>query len=346
MQQVSVLGAGSFGTVLANIASSHVKCVNWWMRDDKQVSEIQKTKQNKRYLPDYPLADNIYPSTDLATSVKGSELIIIAIPSSGYRKLIKQLVEHIAQDAIIISATKGIDIISFQTMSQLLSTQLQNSGLTNKIGVLSGPNLAKEIAGKHLTASVIASRNTSVFHAATTCLRSDFFRLYSNTDVLGVELCGALKNIYAIAAGLMDALDMGDNSKSMFLTRSLAEMSRFCVPLGADPMTFLGLAGIGDLMATCASSLSRNYSVGYSLGKGLNLNEILAQMNQVAEGVNTLAAVHKQAQLSNIAMPLASGLAHIIFDKASVNTFADALMQTEHQDDVEYSFTATEKKPN
>ena len=340
MLKVSVIGAGSFGTVLASIAAQNCQHVTWWMRNQEQVQHIKTHRVNPSYFSETKIPKNIKVTSDLNEAVEKSQLIVIAIPSANFIDVVKKIVPKLHAETVIVSATKGMESKSFQTMSQLLESELLAHAKTNHVGILSGPNLASEILAQDLTASVLASKYQDVYGRAAEVLETAYFRLYFNADVIGIELCGALKNIYAIASGLMDALEMGSNTKSMFITRSLAEMSRLCVPMGANPMTFLGLAGIGDLIATCTSSLSRNYSLGYSLGKGKSLQETLSTLNQVAEGVNTLSTVYNKSQKEHIDMPLVKGLYDIVFSNQAPASFAKALMQIHHNKDVEHPFTA------
>jgi glycerol-3-phosphate dehydrogenase (NAD(P)+) len=223
--------------------------------------------------------------------------------------------------------------VGFKLMSEVLAEEIPQA----RIGVLSGPNLAKEIAAQQITATVIASEDEQLNTTVQALLHSGTFRVYASSDVFGVELGGALKNVYAIMAGMAAALGLGQNTISMLMTRSLAEMSRFAVQKGADPMTFLGLSGVGDLIATCMSPLSRNYRVGYELGKGRDLDEIIAELGQVAEGVNTLKFLKQQAEELNIYMPLVNGLYEIIYSAKTINEVVGGLMFAEQNRDVEFT---------
>ena len=224
-------------------------------------------------------------------------------------------------------------------MSEILKEEVSNI----RIGVLSGPNLAKEIVAKAPTATVIASEDDDLCQVIQKILHSDYFRVYANHDIYGVELAGALKNIYAIVTGMGAALGMGENTKSLLITRSLAEMSRFAVTLGANPMTFLGLAGVGDLVATCTSTLSRNFQVGFALGKGQSLADIEAQLGQVAEGINTLQQVRTKAKALGVYMPLVDGLYKIIFEGCAVSELAKGMMLRKQKTDVEFMSTLKNK---
>ncbi|MEC8485213.1 MAG: NAD(P)H-dependent glycerol-3-phosphate dehydrogenase, partial [Pseudomonadota bacterium] len=234
---------------------------------------------------------------------------------------------------VLISTTKGFNPNRFELMSDIL----KRNGVTERIGVLSGPNLAKEIAAGHLTGSVIASDDDALRTTVIELLKSRTFRVYENRDSTGVELAGALKNIYAIVCGLAKAMKVGENTMAMIMTRSLAEMSRFAVHFGANPMTFLGLAGMGDLIATCTSPLSRNYRVGFALGSGEELEKAIGAIGEVAEGVNTLKMVVEEADKHGLYMPLASGLYKLIFDNASLDSLIGSMMTGEQKWDVEFA---------
>ena len=253
----TVLGGGSFGTAIANILADNGHQVSLWMRNEQQVNDIKEKNENTRYLPGYKLNSSISPTTDLASVIQGADLIFVAIPSKSFAQVVQAASEWIKADQILVSTTKGIQEDGFRLMSQILKDQT----CSEHVGVLSGPNLAKEIAARYLTGTVIASESEKVRDTIQSALSCEYFRVYANSDTFGVELGGALKNIYAIASGMAGAMGMGENTKSMLITRSLAEMSRFAETLGANPLTFLGLAGVGDLFVTCSSPLSRNYQV-------------------------------------------------------------------------------------
>ena len=331
-QTISVLGGGSFGTVLANIVAGNGYRVNFWMRNKNLVEQVNQQRENPQYLPGYKLHDGVHATDDIEAAVAGSRLAFVAVPSAYFRTVVQKMKRAVAPDTILISTTKGIEAGSFLLMSQVLREELPDA-LT---GVLSGPNLAGEIAKKSLTGSVVASGHELVRERVREVLKSDYFRVYTNDDMFGVELGGSLKNIYAIIAGLASAMGMGQNTNSMLITRSLTEMARFGRELGADPMTFLGLAGVGDLIVTCSSSLSRNFRVGFALGEGKTLQQAVAELGQVAEGVNTLKQVKEKADELGIYMPLAAGLYQIVYEGRSVDQVIAALMHGEGALDVEY----------
>ena len=329
---ITILGGGSFGTALADIAARKGHTVRQWMRSEEQASEMNRSHVNRRYLPDFTVSEKIEATSDFDYAVTGCDLVFVAIPSQFFREVVRKLKGKVG-DTMIISTTKGVEAGTFDLMSEILHEEVPGS----PVGVLSGPNLAREIMERQITATVIASDHDALCQLVQKVLHCDYFRVYSNHDVYGVELGGTLKNIYAIVAGLATALGMGDNTRSMLITRSLAEMSRFAVTLGANPLTFLGLAGVGDLIVTCESRLSRNFRVGYALGEGKDLEQIQQELGQVAEGVNTLLQVHAKAVEMKIYMPIVEGLYAIIFDGKSVRDITSTMMMREQKTDVEFS---------
>ena len=332
MSTISVVGGGSFGTVIANIIALNGHNVRFWMRSEEMVNEVNATHENSQYLPGYKLNNRVVATENMATAVGDSEVIFVAVPSSSFRGVVKNVVLHSPETAILVSTTKGIEVDSFVLMSQILVEEAPKA----VVGVLSGPNLAKEIAGKNLTGTVIASNHEEVREKVKDILKSEFFRVYTNDDMFGVELGGSLKNIYAIIAGIAHALGMGYNTNSMLVTRSLTEMARFGSELGADPMTFLGLSGVGDLIVTCSTPLSRNYRLGLALGQGKSIAEATEEVGQVAEGVNTLKQVKEKAEELGVYMPLATGLFKIIYERESMTNIISSLMLGELALDVEF----------
>ena len=258
--------------------------------------------------------------------------MFVAVPSGSFRKVVRELASHVSPQTLVISLTKGIEPGGFRLMSEILGEEMP----ANPRGVLSGPNLAREIAAGHVAASVIASADPDINTRIHDLLHSESFLIYSSADMYGVELGGALKNVYAILAGVGAALELGENTVGMLLTRSLAEMSRFAVHMGANPMTFLGLSGIGDLFVTCSSPLSRNYRIGLAVGRGQPLDEILAAMDQVAEGINTLGLLKAEADRRGVEMPLVKGLYAILYEHRPVVDVFDDMIHTEQAQDVEF----------
>lgn len=339
MENATVLGGGSFGTSIANILADNGHNVTLWMRDKSMVEAVATRHENPRYLPGKKLNPAIKPTTSLEQAVTSAGLIFVAIPSKAFRKVVQDASQWMNSEQLVVSTTKGISEQGFLLMSQILEQETPCS----KIGVLSGPNLAKEVAERHLTGTVIASEDEDVRTRVQDALSCGYFRVYANSDRFGVELGGALKNIYAIASGMGGAMGLGENTKSMLITRSLAEMSRFAERLGANPMTFLGLAGVGDLFVTCTSPLSRNYQVGYALAQGDSLQHILDNLGGTAEGVNTIKLVKEESDAREVYMPLVHGLYDIIFDGKELKEVIQRLMLGEQNTDVEFVLAGPDK---
>ena len=335
-KKVAVLGGGSFGTVLANIAASNGNKVSLWVRDPDQALRINSEGANSTYHPELQLSSNIEASECLEDVMRNSNIILIATPSIIFENIVERIITLIEPHASVISCTKGIKLNPFRSMSDIISNNIDSN--RNSVGVLSGPNLAREIAENKVTGTVIASSSNELIASVKDALSSESFKVYSSNDIQGVELAGALKNIYAIICGMADALNVGENAVGLILTRSMAEMSRFAVAKGANPITFLGLAGMGDLVATCTSNLSRNFQLGTHLGSGFSLDEAKEKVGQVAEGVRTLAVIKEESSELNIKMPLVDSLHDIIYEHSSPNTLIDDLVNNPHEVDVEFNY--------
>ena len=336
IKKIAVLGGGSFGTVLANIAASNGNNVSLWVRDSEQALRINSEGANSTYHPELKLSSNIAASENLEEVMKDSDIILIATPSIIFENIVQRIVPLIEGGAHIISCTKGIKLDPFRSMSDIISMNVDLN--INSVGVLSGPNLAREIAENKVAGTVIASTSNVLITCVKDALSSDSFKVYSSNDIQGVELAGALKNIYAIICGMADAMGVGENAVGLILTRSMAEMSRFAVAKGANPITFLGLAGMGDLVATCTSNLSRNFQLGTHLGGGLSLKEAKDRVGQVAEGVRTLEVIKEESSNLNIKMPLVDSLHDIIYKSSSPKTLIDDLVKNPHEVDVEFTY--------
>jgi glycerol-3-phosphate dehydrogenase (NAD(P)+) len=330
--QVAIIGAGSFGTVLADIAAHNQCQVMMFARRPEMVHAINAFHRNPQYHPDLQLHASITASSDLAEVVRGADLVLLSVPSRAMDAICQALAKVLAPNVALLSTTKGIRSEGFQLMSQIIGQRLPS----HPVGVLSGPNLAHEIATRHLTASVVASQSPQVRQLAREAFATKYFRLYSSEDLISVELGGALKNIYAIAAGLADGLGVGQNTKALLITRALAEMSRLSAHMGGNPLSFLGLAGVGDLYVTSVSPLSRNFRIGQALAQGHSLDSAESNLGQVAEGVNTLRVVYEQCQRDDIAMPILTALYEVIFGGKPVRQTALQMMQAAHTSDVEF----------
>ena len=332
-QSVAVLGGGSFGTVLANLAASNGYNVSLWVRDSEQALRINSEGANTIYHPELKLSKNIIASDNLKEVLNNKSIIFIATPSIVFEQIVIRVSDYIDEKPYLVSCTKGILDDPFRLLSDIISSKLKNT-----IGVLSGPNLAKEIADEKIAGTVIASPDESLIDIVKSVLSSETFKIYSSKDMQGVEMAGALKNIYAVICGMAESLKVGENAIGLILTRSMAEMSRFAVAKGANPITFLGLSGMGDLVATCMSTLSRNYQLGFNIGSGMSLSKAKESVGQVAEGVRTLEVVLKESSKLNIKMPLVESMYNIIYNNASPNTLIDDLINNPNEVDVEFNY--------
>lgn len=330
--RVAVLGGGSFGTVIANLVAVNGHRVCLWLRNEERVEAINRDRENAEYLPGYRLHDRLRATTSLDEAVSDIDILLVAVPSASFREVVRAIARHLSPETLVVSLTKGIEAPGFYLMSEILAQELPD----NPRAVLSGPNLAREIAAGHITGSVVASTSDAINATLHDLLHSERFLVYGSSDMYGVELGGALKNVYAILAGLGAALDFGENTIGMLLTRSLSEMSRFAVDRGANPLTFLGLSGVGDLFVTCSSPLSRNFRIGEALGRGQPLAEILAGMDQVAEGINTLELLKAEADRRGLPMPLVNGLYGILHQNRPVSDVFSDMMSREQAQDVEF----------
>ncbi len=333
---VTVLGGGSFGTTLANLLASNGIASTLWLRDEQLAAQMRSQHENVRYLPGIKLDPRLTITTDIKASLASAELVFLALPSSAFRSVLQQVAPQLA-DKGLVSTTKGIEQPGFLMMSQIVEQEVPGA----RVAVLSGPNLAREIAAGALTATVVASNDAALNAQVQAVLGCSSLRVYASSDRYGVELGGALKNVYAIISGMAAAMGVGENTKSMLITRALAEMTRFAVHMGANPMTFMGLAGVGDLIVTCTSPMSRNYQVGHALGKGLTLEESVARLGQVAEGVNTLEVLRQKSIEEDIYMPLVAGLYAIIFEHQPLAEVIGKLMSSEQKYDVDFSAPMT-----
>ena len=333
LQNVAVLGGGSFGTVLANLAASNGYNVSLWVRDSEQALRINSEGANTTYHPELKLSPNIVASDNLKEVLNNKSIIFIATPSIVFEQITIRISDYIDEKPYLVSCTKGILDEPFRPLSEVISSKLKNT-----IGVLSGPNLAKEIADEKIAGTVIASPNENLINIVKSVLSSETFKIYSSNDMQGVEMAGALKNIYAVVCGMAESLKVGENAIGLILTRSMAEMSRFAVAKGANPITFLGLSGMGDLVATCMSTLSRNYQLGFNIGSGMSLLQAKDNVGQVAEGVRTLEVVLKESSKLDIKMPLVESMYNIIYNDASPKTLIDDLINNPNEIDVEFNY--------
>lgn len=333
---IAVLGAGSWGTALAALLATNGHRTRLWARETALTEALKTARENVRYLPGIALPDSITPTSDLNAALTDAEVVVFAVPSGAVRQVAEASAAYIAPNALLISAAKGLEEGTSLRMSQVLAET--NPDAESRIVVLSGPNLAVEMARGVPTASVAASISPEAAQATQSLFAVQSpptFRVYTGRDVIGVELGGAIKNMIAICAGVNDGLGYGDNSKAALMTRGLAEAIRLGVALGAEPGTFLGLSGVGDLMATGVSRLSRNYRVGVGLGQGRSLWDILAELGQVAEGVPTTRALHDLAARIGVEMPFCRALYAVLFEgRAALDVIRDLMQRPPKEESI------------
>ncbi len=313
IHEVSIIGAGAWGTTLAWMLARQGKRVKLWVREPELAEAMREERRNVTFMPDLELPPAIEPSNDLEEVLEDASVILVAVPSHGLRDVIRAAAPHFPAEAIIISATKGLERGSGMRMSEVILQELSEQH-DHQIAALSGPNLSGEIAQRMPAVSVVASCDEATACFVQRLLSSPLFRVYTNCDIIGVELCGALKNVIAIAAGACDGLGYGDNAKAALITRGLAEMGRVGVKLGAQPATFWGAAGLGDLTATCMSRLSRNWNVGWRLGQGQSLDQIQQGRDSVAEGIYTTVAACELASQVAVEVPIARAVHLVLFE--------------------------------
>lgn len=328
MTRIAILGGGSWGTALAIVLSrSRVPHdISLWFRDPALAETVKRERENKIYLPGFKIPDKVHASSDEGESLSGADVILGVMPAAHARAIYTRALPHVPQDAVFVSATKGLEPGTHARMSEVL-TQVVSPRFSPRIAVLSGPSFAAEAARGDPTAVVLASRDPALATRLQEELAGPAFRLYTNEDMLGVELAGAMKNVIAIAAGACQGIGLGSNSLAALITRGLAEMTRLAMKLGAAPETLGGLAGLGDLVLTCTGALSRNRYVGIELGKGRPLAEILAGMRMVAEGVATTDALLDLARVSAIEMPITEQVRDILHGERSPRDAIRAIME-------------------
>ncbi|NLD75310.1 MAG: NAD(P)H-dependent glycerol-3-phosphate dehydrogenase [Acidimicrobiales bacterium] len=319
--RVSVIGAGSWGTTVAALASRNTPTM-LWSRREELAQQIDQDHENGDYLAGFQLPAGLRATADLERAVSGADVLVMGVPSHGFRGALEAVKPFLRPWVPVISLSKGLEIGTRLRMSQLVEEVLPG----HPVGVLTGPNLAKEILAGHAAASVIAMDDENVARAIQALFKGDLFRVYTNEDIVGSELGGVLKNVIAIAAGMADGLGAGDNTRAAVITRGLAEMTRIGVALGGDPMTFAGLTGMGDLVATCISPQSRNRFVGQCLGEGQKIDEIIATMNMVAEGVKTSKVVMEIADEQGVELPIAAEVRGVCHEGRSATEAYDGLL--------------------
>ena len=324
MAQIAVMGAGSWGTAFALVLADAGNTVRMWGRRAELCEAITTTHENPDYLPGIELPETISATADPAGALAGAEVVVLAVPSQQLRDNLNTWAAHIPADAVMVSLMKGVELGTHLRMSEVIA-ELTGAG-PERIAVVSGPNLAREIAQREPAASVVACADAAVAERLQQLCHTQAFRPYTNTDVVGCELAGTTKNVIGLAVGVAVGLGFGDNSKASIITRGLAEAARLGMAMGADPRTFMGLAGMGDLVATCSSPLSRNRTFGEKLGQGLSVDEVAAQTRQVAEGVKSCRSVSELAAAHGVEMPIVEHVAALIAGDMTPSELVDALI--------------------
>ena len=311
--RIGVVGGGSWGTTLANLLAEKGLRVDLWVFEAEVAEQIRTLRENRAFLPGVALAANLNASTDLAQTAAGKDLVAVVVPSHVMRRTTLAMAGALGPDTFVISASKGIENRTHLTMTGVLK---QTLGLADdRVGVLSGPSFAAEVARRMPTTVTVASRNLQLAKLAQSVFATPFFRVYTHEDVVGVELGGSVKNVIAIAAGIVDGLGFGLNTRAALITRGMTEIRRLGLRLGANPRTFTGLAGFGDLILTCTGDLSRNHTLGVKIGQGQRLTEILSRTRSVAEGVHTAESVYHLSRQLNVEMPISHQTYRILYEE-------------------------------
>ncbi len=323
--RIGVVGAGSWGTALADLLTLKGNQVTLWAHEKEVREQIERSRENDFFLPGFKLAPDLVVSNELVSVAADKELLVIVVPSHFVREVALRMAGAVGPRTAIVSASKGIENQTHLTMSAVLRETLPHIA-PERIAVLSGPSFAREVAAKSPTAVTLACKDPELAALLQHVFATPYFRVYTHDDLIGVELGGAVKNVIAIAAGIIDGLGLGLNTRAAMITRGLAEIRRLGAKLGADPLTFAGLAGVGDLVLTCTGDLSRNHTVGKMIGQGKKLKEILAEMRMVAEGVKTARSVYNLSQKLDVEMPIVEQIYHILNDDLAPAKALQSLM--------------------
>lgn len=329
--KIAVIGAGSWGTALAKLLGERHSEVTLWVRSRELAAEIAASRQNRRYLPEIVLPPNLIVTDELAGAVGQAELVIVATPSHAVRQTANNLSAHIAPGTVVVSAAKGLELGSLKRMSAVIAEEIPAAAVV----ALSGPNHAEEVSAGQPTATVAASASRQAAELVQDALMTPYFRVYTNPDIIGVELGGALKNIIALGAGVADGLGFGDNAKAALMTRGLAEITRLGTAMGARPLTFAGLAGIGDLIVTCTSRHSRNRRAGQMLAAGKTRAEVEAASSMVVEGIKATAAAYELAGQNQVDMPITAEIYGVLYGNAGPREAVSRLMARGRTHEVE-----------
>lgn len=312
MNKIAMIGAGSWGTALALLLSREKIPVTLWDHDGEHIAQLGADRENRRHLPGHPFPADLHTTDSLAEAVKDAGCVTMVVPSHGFRAVYRRAYPHIREQALVVSATKGIEIESGMTMTQIM--RAEGDGTKHlQCGVLSGPSFAAEVADRQPTAVTVAFADPQAAATVQRLFSTEYFRVYTSGDIIGLELSAAMKNVIAIAAGICDGLNCGLNTRAALITRGLAEITRLGVALGGDPQTFSGLGGLGDLVLTCTGNLSRNRTVGLKLGSGRTMEQTMSEMQMVAEGVKTTKSCYQLASELQVEMPILEQMHHILY---------------------------------
>ena len=331
---IGVVGAGSWGTALANLLSVKGCTVKLWAFEQEVKESIDADRENKLFLPGVKLSPTLSASNEIATVVKDKDLVLIVVPSHVMRETATRAADHLDDRSVVVTASKGIEIKTHLTMTGILKDTLPPI-FSDRLAVLSGPTFAKEVAVRVPTVATAASANPSVAVYVQQIFATPYFRVYTNDDVIGVELGGAIKNVIAIASGIVDGLGLGLNTRAALITRGLTEMQRLGVKLGANPHTFSGLTGVGDLVLTCTGHLSRNHTVGKLIGEGKKLNDILSEMKMVAEGVKTAKSLYNLSRKVGVEMPISHAVYAVLYEDLAPKDAVFLLMTRDLKDEMD-----------
>ncbi len=326
-QKIAVIGAGSWGTCLADLLARNGHQVNLWAYEKELVDEIAHRHQNTLYLPGVKLSPSIKPTHSLQEALRGRKVLVLVVPSHVARGVMKQALPHLLPDLSIVCATKGIENETLLLMAEMLQDVTPRK-LHDRIAVLSGPSFAKEVCEKQPTAVVMAAAEQNVTRSLGKLFTNSYFKVFYSTDLVGVQVGGALKNVIALASGGVEGLGLGYNTRAALIARGLAEITRLGVAMGADPRTFLGLSGLGDLVLTCTGEMSRNKTVGYQLGKGMKLKEILGRTRMVAEGVHTTRSAYDLARKMEVKMPIVEQIYAVLFQDKNPRRALSTLLES------------------
>lgn len=331
MVRVGVIGGGSWGTALAILLRNNGHDVSMWLRDERQIESIRKTGENKKYLPDIKIPKDIVISNDMEEVTHDRELFVLAVPSHGVRQVLKEHRNLFKKDQVLVNVAKGIENDTLMRISQIAGEILPE----NPYAVLSGPSHAEEVALNMPTTVVAASKDMNIAEYVQDVFMSPYFRVYTNPDVTGVELGGALKNVIALGAGISDGLGYGDNTKAALMTRGMTEIARLGEKMGANVITFAGLAGIGDLVVTCTSMHSRNRMAGILIGKGMKVDEVIKSVGMVVEGIKTTKSAYELARKYDVRMPITKEIYEVLYEDKDVKNSVVNLMLRDKKHELE-----------